>query len=113
MAETYHEEHKMNKHYLRMFTHKSQMGFEKKFFKDFSLYIPIYPPLKPKHTPKEQYLKKKPFNLQNMRMLPHKKNKLKIFKPIVVKKKHHFFFLFQCKNICRYCRPILSPRMMI
>lgn len=32
MAETYHEDHKMNKHYLRMFTHKLQMGFEKKFF---------------------------------------------------------------------------------
>lgn len=60
MAETYHEDHKMNKHYLRMFTHKLQMGFEKKFFKDFSLYIPIYPPLKPKLTPGEQYLKKNP-----------------------------------------------------
>lgn len=93
MAETYHEDHKMNKHYLRMFTHKLQMGFEKKFFKDFSLYIPIYPPLKPKLTPGEQYLKKKPFNLQNMRMLPHNKNKLNIFKPIVVKKPPFFLFI--------------------
>lgn len=34
------------------------MGYEKKIFKDFSLYIPIYPPFKPKQTPGEQYLKK-------------------------------------------------------
>lgn len=39
MAETYHEDHKENKHYLRMLTHTLQMGFEKKIFKDFSLYI--------------------------------------------------------------------------
>lgn len=72
MAETYHEDHKMNKHYIRMLTHKLQMGFEKKIFKDFSLYIPIYSPFKPKQTPGEQYLKKT-LNLQNMRMPPHKK----------------------------------------
>lgn len=79
MAETYHEDHKMNKHYIRMLTHKLQMGFEKKIFKDFSLYIPIYSPFKPKQTPGEQYLK-------NLKSTKHEnasaqENKLKIFKP--------------------------------
>lgn len=91
MAETYHEDHKMNKHYLRMFTHKSQMGFEKKFFKDFSLYIPIYPPLKPKHTPKEQYLKKKTLQSTKHENASAQEKQVKDFQAYCCKKKTPFF----------------------